>query len=559
MENRGWHAWPALTSILHLSSSLFHLAAAEPAELVIRHANVITVDTNQPRAESFAVTAGRFVALGSDEKITPLIGPHTKVLDLKGKTVVPGFIDAHLHPRPIYPADSKWARVDCSPANVRSVDDLVAALKRKAERTPVGKWVTGNGYDEMKLGRQPTRADLDRVSTNQPVIISHYSGHAAVCNSFALQLAKVTRDTPDPAGGAFGRDAKGEPNGLLEEAADGIVRAAGPRNSLPPEAETLAAYRECFRQYLSRGITSAHVAGASPTFARTLEKARTQDLPIRLYVMSSESSIGDAAARKKEGRLGDDGVRYGAVKLFHGKSITAHTCWLSKPYADRPAYLGVKPARSQAALNKLVLRVHEAGLQACVHSCGDREIEMVLTAFEYAQQQHPRENPRHRIEHCSIVTEDILRRIQKLGVVVVPQSYMWQHGDAMEAFGEWRWDWIHPARAVLDHGIAMAGHSDSPVSIADPLLHIQDLVTRTSAEGKTYGAKQRISEEEALRSWTLGGAYASFEEDKKGSITVGKLADFVVLAADPTRMKPEAIKDILIEATVVGGRTVFSR
>jgi len=265
------------------------------------------------------------------------------------------------------------------------------------------------------------------------------------------------------------------------------------------------------------------------------------------------------AVEQKRQSAPNDGVRYGAIKLFHGSSLSAQTCWLSKPYDDRPQYYGVPPARSQEALNDLIFKVHEAGLQACVHSNGDREIDMVLTAFENALRRHPRADHRHRIEHCSVVTEDILKRIQKLGLVIVPHSYIWEHGDKMEAYGAWRWDWMHAARSMLDRGIPIAGHSDDPVSTADPLLRIQDMVMRTSAEGKVYGAKQRVSVEEALRAWTLGGAYASFEEGSKGSITEGKLADFVFLSADPTRVAPSSIKDITIETTVIGGRVVFER
>jgi predicted amidohydrolase YtcJ len=531
-------------------------AAAAPADLVVRRANVITMDPNHPRAQAFAVAAGRFVAVGTDEAVQPFIDAGTRVLDLPGKTVVPGFIDAHAHPGPEYPEDSPWASVDCRPEKVRTIDALVSALKRKADRTPSGQWVIGSRYQETKLGRHPTRWDLDRASTNHPIIISHSSGHQSVCNSFALELAKVTRDTPDPAGGKFVRDERGELTGLLQERAASVVRSAGPRRPTPPETETLAAYRAAIRRYLSRGITSVHVAGTSPGGAAMLERARSDQLPLRFYIMLRESSIADATRRHNAGAPGDD-VRYGAIKLFHGNSLSGQTCWLSKPYEHRPDYFGVPPARFQADLDALILRVHEAGLQACVHSNGDREIEMVLNAFEPALKAKPRPDHRHRIEHGSVVTEPLLRRIKQLGVVMVPHSYIWEHGDKMENYGAWRWDWMHPARSLIDLGIPMAGHSDDPVSAADPLLRMQDMVTRTSAEGKIYGARQRVTVEEALRAWTLGGAFASFEEHHKGSIETGKLADFVVLAADPARVKAEAIKDIVIEKTVVGGKVVF--
>jgi predicted amidohydrolase YtcJ len=290
-----------------------------------------------------------------------------------------------------------------------------------------------------------------------------------------------------------------------------------------------------------------------------MEKARSAELPLRFYFMFREADIGESVRRKTEGGSEQDNLHYGAIKLFHGNSLSAQTCWLSKPYAHRTDYFGVPPARSQEALNKLILSVHEAGLQACVHSNGDREIDMLLTAFENALQQKPRANHRHRIEHGSVVTEDLLRRMKRLGLIVVPHSYIWEHGDKMENYGAWRWDWMHAARSMLDLGIPIAGHSDSPVSAAEPLLRLQDMVTRQSAEGKVYGAKQRIPAEEALRAWTWGGAFAEFAEHRKGSIEPGKLADFVVLSADPTRVRPETIKDIVVESTFIGGTAVFNR
>jgi len=544
--------------LLVITLACLHVLSAvgAPAELVVRHANVITVDTNQPRAEAFAVAAGKFVMVGSDRAVADFIGPNTKVLDLTGKTVVPGFIDAHAHPNPEYPEDSRWASVDCRPDKVRTIDALIAALARKANQTPPGQWVNGSRYQETKLGRHPTRWDLDRASTNHPIIISHSSGHQSVCNSLALALAKVTRDTSDPPGGKFVRGADGELTGLLQERAAGIVRAAGPARPDPPQAETVAGYHRNFRRFLSRGITTIHVAGTSPRGAQGLENARTKDLPLRFYMMLREGSLDEAASLKKE-RAADANVHYGGIKLFHGNSLSGQTCWLSKPYEGRPDYYGVPPARSQESLNELILKVHSAGLQACIHSNGDREIDMLLNAIENALRQQPRANHRHRIEHCSVVTEKIVGRMKQLGVVAVPHSYIWEHGDKMDAYGEWRWDWMHAARSFLDAGIPLAGHSDDPVSEANPLLRIQDMVTRTSAEGKVYGAKQRITVDEALRAWTLGGAYASFAEQHVGSITVGKFADFVVLSADPARVKPHAIKDIAVEKTAVGGSIVW--
>jgi predicted amidohydrolase YtcJ len=534
------------------------LAAPEPADLVVLNANVLTIDANCPAAEAFAVKAGRFIRVGTSAEIKPLAGARTRVLDLAGKTVVPGFIDAHAHPRPIYDEDSPWYVVEAGPDKVKTLDDLVAAVRRKAARTPKGMPITGSGYQETKLGRHPDRHDLDKATTDHPVVITHSSGHLSVCNSAALALARVTKDTPDPKGGEFQRDARGEPTGLLKERAAGIVRAALPVREVPAD-DKLAGYRNCFRLFLANGLTGVHVAGTDPESARLLTAARGKDCPVRLYVMLREGSIDRAVELKRETPADEWGVRYGAIKSFHGNSLSGQTAWLYEPYASPADYFGLPPARSRTDLEALVLRIHKAGLQSCIHSNGDREIDAVLDAYEAALKAVPRPDHRHRIEHCSVVNAAILKRIKALDLVIAPHSYVYEHGDKMENFGPARWDWMLPNRSLIEQGTVVAGNSDYPISAARPLLRVHDMVNRTSAEGKVYGPKQRCTVDQALRAFTLGSAYAEFAEKQKGSIEKGKLADFVVLDADPRKVDPKAIKDVAVLRTILGGETVFSR
>jgi predicted amidohydrolase YtcJ len=534
------------------------LAVEEPADLIVLDANVRTMDAKLPTAQAFAVRAGKFTRVGSNADIKRLAGPQTRVLDLAGKTIVPGFIDAHAHPRPIFDEGSPWHNVEAGPDKVKTIDDLLAAIRRQAAKTPKGMLIAGRGYQETKLGRHPTRHDLDRATTDHPVVITHSSGHLSVCNSVALKLARVTRDTADPEGGKFERDARGEPTGLLKERAAGIVRSALPRLEVP-EAETLDAYRTCFRRFLANGLTGVHVAGTDPNSARMMTAARRKDCPVRLYIMLREDHI-DRAVELKNAMTADEwGVRYGAIKSFHGSSLSGQTAWLYEPYADRADYFGLPPARSRASLDALVLRIHKAGLQSCIHSNGDREIDMVLDAYEAALKVAPRSNHRHRIEHCSVVNEAILKRIKALNLVIAPHSYVYEHGDKMENFGPARWQWMLPNRSLIDQGTVVAGNSDYPVSAAVPLLRIHDMVNRTSAEGKVYGPRQRCTVEQALRAFTLSSAYAEFAEEQQGSIEVGKLADFVVLDADPHKIDPKAIKDIAVLRTIIGGETVFEK
>jgi predicted amidohydrolase YtcJ len=534
------------------------LAAPEPPDLIVLNANVLTMDGKHPAAEAFAVRAGKFASVGSNAAIKELAGPKTRVLDVDGKTVVPGFIDAHAHPRPIFDEDSPYYNVEAGPDKVKSIDDLIAAIRRKAEKTPKGTLITGSGYQETKLGRHPTRQDLDKATTDHPVVITHSSGHLSVCNSTALKLAKVTKDTADPEGGKFERDEKGEPTGLLKERAAGIVRSAAPRQEVP-EADTLAGYQTCFRRFLANGLTGVHVAGTDPSTAKLMTAARRKDCPVRLYIMLRENHIDRAVELKKAMADGEWGVRYGAIKSFYGNSLSGQTAWLYEPYANQADYVGLPPGRSRANLEELILRIHKAGLQSCIHSNGDREIDIVLDAYEAALKEAPRDNHRHRIEHCSVVNEAILKRIKALHLVIAPHSYVYEHGDKMANFGSERWDWMLPNRSLIDQGTVVAGNSDYPVSAAVPLLRIHDMVNRTSAEGKVYGPKQRCTVEQALRAFTLGSAYAEFAEEHKGSIEPGKLADFVVLDRDPLKVDAKAIKDITVLRSVIAGETVFEK
>lgn len=532
---------------------------AESADLVIFNARVITIDNERPEADSLAIRDGRFLAVGTQPEISKLIGARTEVWDAEGKVVVPGFNDAHLHPSPLFPPDSIHAMVDCSPKAVLSIDELVEALRQKAGKTPSGVWVRGDRYQDTKLGRHPTREDLDRASTDHPIVITHSSGHIKVFNSVAMKLARIDRETVDPNGGAFDRDEAGVPNGICRESAASLVMGRGPEMPPVPEREKIEGLVARCREYASHGLTSIQHAGTSLSQAELYIQARYFGQPLRVYVMLRPDELAAAERLRVRGELGDEFLKLGGIKMFHGNSLSGRTCWLYEPYADRPDYYGIPPKWTQEELDDAFFRVHKAGLQVCIHSNGDREIDMVLTACERALDRLPKQDHRHRIEHCSIVNESILQRIKKLGMVVAPHSYVYEHGDKMEAYGEKRWDWMHPNRSAIDLGIPVAGTSDSPVSEARPLLRIQSMVTRKSAEGKVYGPKQKVTVEQALRIWTLESAYASFDEQSKGSITPGKLADFVVLDNDPRKVNPEEIGAINVLRTYVGGSLVYAR
>jgi predicted amidohydrolase YtcJ len=534
--------------------------AAWAANTLVINANVITVDRDHPSAEAFAFENGRFTAVGTNEQILKLRTPSTVVIDLKGRTVTPGFNDAHLHPQAIFDENSPYYRVWLGGDHVRTVSDLIAALERKAAITPPGKLVSGYGYNDVLLGRHPNRHDLDKVSTTQPVIITHGSGHITVVNSFVLNQAGITKATADPPGGALDRDLDGTPNGVIRESARGLLSRSDHQSlriDMPHDQE-IQGYLNCFRQYSARGITSVGIAGGSPTSFRLMQELRDLGNPVRVGFMFSAGSFDELQSAGIQRGLGDDRLRITALKTFQGNSLSGRTAWLSQPYSDQPGYFGILPARTQEQLDADYEKWWNAGWQVATHSNGDREIDMVLTAVERAEAKNPRPDARWRIEHASVMDQALLDRAKKDGVILVFHSYMWEYGEILASYGPERLSMMHAYRTAIDMGIPVAGHSDSPISAAYPLRRIQDMVTRKDSSGVARGDNQRVSVDEAIKVWTLDGAYATFEENIKGSITPGKLADFVVLEKDPHKVPPNAIKDIALEATFLAGEKVYT-
>ncbi len=538
-------------------SFLLLASAAWGADAIYINGNVITVDPEKPYADAFAVTNGRFSAVGSTADIRRFVTAATKIVDLQGMTVTPGFNDVHLHPTGVYDEDSPYYTPWLGPEKVHNMDELIAALKAKAAKTPPGQLVAGTRYQDSKLGRHPNRHDLDEASTEHPIRISHASGHIIVVNTYVLEASGITKDTADPPGGSFDRDPDGMPNGVIRESARRLLTSLKADEPRVPWDDQVQGYLRCFRQYSERGITSAGIAGGSPQSFRLYQAVRDAGGPVRMGFMYVEAHFPALQAVGLKSGFGDDRLRATSIKVFHGNSLSGRTCWLSEPYSDRPGYFGIPPARSQADLDSAFQAMHDAGFQIATHSNGDREIDIVLTAIERAQAKNPRPDARHRIEHASVMNQAMLERAKKAGVILVFHSYMWEHGDKLASYGEKRLAMMHAYRTAIDMGIHVAGHSDSTVSAADPLLRIQDMVTRKGENGVGYGVNQRVSVEEAIKVWTLDGAYATFEEQDKGSITPGKLADFAVLRKDPRKVPPDTIKDIIVDGTYMGGKSVW--
>lgn len=537
------------------------LAAEElPADggpdLAVINGAVYTADDRRPKAEAFAIRHGKFAAVGTTREIRDLTTRATRIIDAGGMTVVPGFIDAHCHP-----ADTGIAElveVDC---NRRKIAEIQQLLRERAAKTEGQQWVFGFKYDDTKLqdGRPLSRADLDAAVPAHPVRVVHRGGHTAVVNSPALKLAAISRDTPDPEGGKFGRDAQGELTGYVaEKALDIITKASRQAPATPRQRQ--AGVKLMSELMTAAGLTTVHDALASQEdFVAYQDALAAGEMLFRAYVLARPEFFQTLVAAGVRPGLGSDRLRIGGLKLFCDGSASERTMRMSTPFVGRPNDYGIL-VTDQEALNEAVREAHALGFQIGVHANGDVAIDMVLTAYERALRLHPRPDPRHRIEHCTLINPGLLERMAALKAIPTPfYTYVYYHGDKWEHYGDEKVRSMFAHRSFLDHGIKVAGASDYVPGPYEPLTAIQSMVTRKDYRGRVWGANQKIKVDEALRICTLHGAYASFEENVKGSITPGKFADFVILGKDPHTTNPDEIKDIQVMRTVVDGRTVFER
>jgi predicted amidohydrolase YtcJ len=538
-------------------------AAAEgpDADLVVFNAKVYTVDSGAPKAEAFAVKSGRFTAVGSTADIKSLAGKGTQTFDAKQMTIVPGFIDCHNHA----PGNVLLYEVLVgNPYVVEfvTIDSIVDKLRARAHETPPGTWVEGYFFDDTKVkdNRQLNVHDLDKVSKDHPVAVHHRGGHTSFYNSKALEMADINKKTPNPPGGTFDRDANGELNGRVTDRAKNVFNKVGKRRTFNAE-QTLQRDRDGLayisKQFVRYGVTSVHHENGN-LFALQQVRARG-DLLHRVSYEASGKVLDSMIASGLESGFGDEWIRFGATSEHTvDGSFSERTMALSIPYPGmEPPYKG-NVTETQDDLNAWIERVHRAGIQVNCHANGDVAIDMMLTAFERAQKLFPRTDARPKITHCTLITDDLVRRMKALGAVPAAfTSYAYYNSDKFHFYGEELMKRSMAYRTLLDAGIVAAAGSDFSPGPFDPRMAIQGMVTRTGWDGKTWGANQRVSVEEALRINTINGAYNSHEEALKGSITAGKLADFVVLSDDLFTVEKDKIKDLEIVRTVVGGNTVY--
>ena len=545
---------------------------AAPADLVLVNGKVVTMDAARPQAQAVAVRGDRIVAVGSDAEVRRLVGPTTQVVDLAGRLAMPGFIEGHGHFTGL--GQSKLS-LDLTTA--RSWEDIVALVAEAARKAAPGEWITGRGWHQEKWTRVPTpnvegvplHQSLSAVSPNNPVVLSHASGHASFVNGKALELAGITRDTPNPPGGEVVKGPDGEPTGLLRERASGLVGGARSRTAPQrPAAEREAEFRRVVelagQEALAHGVTSFHDAGSSfATIDRLRALADSGLLPVRLYVMvrgESNARLDSLLPRYFLRNHGDGFLTVRSIKKSIDGALGPHGAWLLEPYADLPSSTGQNTETPENIAETARIAIRH-GFQVNTHAIGDRANKEILDIYERTFRANPeRRDLRWRVEHAQHLRPSDVQRFARLGVVASMQGIhgtsdgpwvLKRLGEERAASGAYLW------RSLLDAGVVVTNGTDVPVEPIDPLASFHASVTRRMADGQAFYPAQRMTREEALRSYTLSNAYAAFQEDVLGSLTPGKYADIVVLSKDILSVPEAEIPGARVLYTILGGKVRY--
>ena len=518
------------------------------------NARILTMNPENPEAEAIAVGDGRLLAVGSKRMAESAAGSDAVTYDLGGKTVVPGLIDSHLH---LVGYGHSFQSIDLREA--KSIGEIKKAVGSRAKSAPPGEVISGRGWDQEKLseGRYPNRLDLDEVAPRNPVLLSRVCGHIICVNSRALELAHIDAKTPDPPGGEIVREGEsGEPNGLLKETAGEIAWSALVQRSHQQDLET--AELAC-AELAKVGLTAVHFMSATWPDVEALASLRDEgklQIRVRLYV------AGEDLGKTRAGLREDDMLRVCGVKVLVDGSLGGRTAYLSKPYSDDPSTKGMETI-DEGKAERLFESVHRVGLQLAVHSIGDEATKRALDMIERVIKRHPRSDHRHRIEHASVLTGTLIKRMGDLGLVASVQPHFivtdfW----AVKRVGVDRAKGVYAFRSLRDAGIVTAAGSDCPVEPPSPLLGMKAAVTRGEEKGielSRVTPGEKLEPIEALEMYTKAGAYASHEESLSGSLRAGGFADFVVLSGDPTTCVPTDLDRIEVDMTVVNGKVVYSR
>ncbi|MEX1275157.1 MAG: amidohydrolase [Bacteroidota bacterium] len=565
---------PAVTAFLcFLFLMIPGCAQPEPADLVLRNGKIVTVDDKKPEAEAVAIRGDLIVAVGSNDEIQRHIGPSTEVIDLEGKLAIPGFIEGHGHFMGI-----GQAKMNLNLMHVRDWDEVVSMVKEAAGKARPGEWILGRGWHQEKWDKRPqpavegfpTHESLSKVSPNNPVLLTHASGHAGFANAKAMELAAITRSTPNPAGGEILKDAGGTPTGLLRETAQGIVRRAwsesrSAMNAEERESESRRQAELAVEECLSKGITSFQDAGSSfgtiDLFKKLVDEKK---LGLRLWVMvrSNNEDLAVNLEKYRTINYGDKRLTVRGIKWSMDGALGPRGAWLLEPYSDLPTSTGLNTASIEDVTESAHLAMQH-GYQLCVHAIGDRANREVMNIFEATFAAHTdKKDLRWRIEHAQHLHPDEIPRFGKLGVIASMQGVHCTSdggfvparlGNKRSEEGAYVWQKLMQSGAVVTNG------TDAPVEDVSPIASYYSTVSRKLKDGSVFYSDQRMNRMQALKSYTIQCAYAAFEEDIKGSLTPGKLADITVLSRDITTIPEEEILATEVLYTIVGGKVAFQK
>ena len=511
------------------------------ADLALINANIITMNPANPHAEAIAIKKDYILKIGKNTDIPPLIGKNTKVQDVHGKTILPGFIDTHIHIAD-FGRTLNWLDLK----NTDSIQAIQEAIKRKTQTTPKNKWILGSGWNQnnLKEKRSPTRQDLDEAAPNNPVVIYHQLGRTCTTNTKALKKANITQNTPNPKNGTISKNPQtNTPTGILHGNATDLIWSKIPP---PTQQENLESTKNAIQKIIEAGITTAHWIISTKNELAIAKKLTQQNQPLRIYTIITAKLLETLP------NSNHTIPKINAALIFTDGYLASQTAALDKPYTNNPSNKGTL-LYTQGELNRLVAKIQQANIQVIIHATGDKAIDAALKALE----TNPTNKTPHRIEQAAVLNKKLIQRIKKqnLTISIQPQVIQsefttWQ---AIQHLGNKRAKMLYPTNTLLSKKIVVAGGSDCPMEPLNPLAGMQ------SAAIRKFAANERITVDDALRIYTVNAAYSASEEDVKGALEEGKIADLTVLSNDPTSVAPDKIDSIKVELTIIGGKVLYQR
>ena len=531
------------------------------ADTIFTNGNVITMDEHMKRASAIVIQQDRIIYVGDKETALSFRGSKTEVIDLQQKTVLPGFIESHIHP---VSYALNLLEVDCRPTNAPSIDRILELIKEAADKTPKGEWIRGFGWDDSRLKERliPTRWDLDKVSPDHPVALLRTCNHMSVLNSKALEMSGITNETKDPQGGHLERDEDGVLTGLVQERALELIGA--PDYGIEDIYKGMKFAQKDFAKW---GVTTVHDMSMQDTHLQVYQQLlHNDDLTVRIrpWIWAIDGNgwdgrLDETIALGIKSGFGNDMIKLQGMKFMLDGSIGGRTAALAEPY-ENDTNRGIL-YNDVDEVSPYMTKALQAGLRVAIHGIGERAIEVAIQAFERSQEVMDITEMRNRIEHCALPTDDHLERIKKLNLIAASSiGFLYDIGDSyLTNLGKERMKRVYPHQSFKEYGIVAPGNSDLPVTDGNPWTGIYSAVTRKTISGQTLDETQNISVYDALKAYTVDAAYSSCEEEMIGVIKPSAKADIIVLSENPLEMDHEGLKDIEIEETYIDGKLVYKK